>query len=52
VEAENIKLPSSVLSEDGINVLEFKVDPLLSPTSIGIPDPRSLGVMLQQISVE
>jgi hypothetical protein len=52
VEAENIKLPSSTLSEDGINVLEFKVDPLLSPTSIGIQDPRSLGVMLQQISVE
>jgi hypothetical protein len=52
VEAENIKLPSSILSEDGINVLEFKVDPLLSPTSIGIQDPRSLGVMLQRISVE
>ncbi len=52
VETENIKLPSSILSEDGINVLEFKVDPLLSPTSIGIQDPRSLGVMLQQISIE
>ncbi len=52
VESENIKLPNSTLSEDGINVLEFKVDSLLSPTSLGIQDPRSLGVMLQQISVE
>ena len=52
VEVETIKLPSSTLSEDGINVLEFKVDPLLSPTKIGIPDQRSLGVMLKKIAIE
>ncbi len=52
VETETIKLPSSALSEDGINILEFKVDPLLSPTKIGIPDQRSLGIMLKKIGIE
>jgi hypothetical protein len=52
VEAENITLPRSLLSEDGTNVLEFKPDPLMSPTKIGVQDPRLLGVMLKKISVE
>ncbi|MGO4389113.1 hypothetical protein AB4Y85_16410 [Microvirga sp. 2YAF29] len=51
-EVETITVPSSALSEDGINVLEFKIDQLLSPTKIGIQDPRSLGVMLKKIGVE
>ena len=52
METETIKLPSSTLSENGINVLEFKADPLMSPTKIGIPDQRLLGVMLKKITVE
>ena len=49
---ENVTIPSSTLSVDGMNVLEFKVAPLFSPTKIGIQDPRTLGVMLHKISVE
>ncbi|MGO4527067.1 hypothetical protein AB4097_19675 [Microvirga sp. 2MCAF35] len=49
---ESVMLPRSVLSEDGINVLEFKVAPLLSPTELGFHDVRSLGVMLHKVSIQ
>ncbi|RDI58528.1 hypothetical protein [Microvirga subterranea] len=52
VAVENVALPSSILSADGVNVLEFKATPLLSPTKIGIQDPRTLGVMLHRIGVD
>lgn len=52
VAVENVALPLSILSADGVNVLEFKATPLLSPTKLGIQDPRSLGVMLHKISVD
>lgn len=52
VAIEDVAVPSSILSADGINVLEFKAAPLLSPTKIGIQDPRSLGVMLHKISLD
>jgi hypothetical protein len=50
--AEKVTLPGSALRADGLNVLELKAAPLLSPMKIGIPDPRVLGVMLHKISVE
>ena len=49
---ETIALSDLILSADGVNILEFNATPLLSPTKIGIPDPRMLGLMLHKLSVE